>query len=359
MATEAGDKPAAPATPENYEGVGHSLRVVRERHGLSLADVSSRIRIRKPHLEAIEHGRFIELPGPVYVTGFLRSYAEFLGLEPEKVVAAFQAESDVPRQRSALVFPMPRPEQRTPRIWLVLLALLIAGGAYFIWYRYQETFRSGADLVKPLPPRLADLVPPPPPPIRAAAPPVIEPPVQAAAPAQAEAVQPAQNLPVQNLPAQNSPGQNSPVQATVPAPAAAPAVAAAPVPAPAQASSVQASSVQASSGASAVPAPVQPSSPAALPAPILAAGQLEIRADTESWIQVRGANNEPLYTRLMAPGESYRVPDRPGLTLATGNAGGLQLSLQGKPLPRIGESGEVKRGLPLDPAELQAALKVQ
>ncbi|MBX3455729.1 helix-turn-helix domain-containing protein [Ferrovibrio sp.] len=359
MATEAGDKPAAPATPENYEGVGHSLRVVRERHGLSLADVSSRIRIRKPHLEAIEHGRFIELPGPVYVTGFLRSYAEFLGLEPEKVVAAFQAESDVARQRSALVFPMPRPEQRTPRIWLVLLALLIAGGAYFIWYRYQETFRSGADLVKPLPPRLADLVPPPPPPIRAAAPPVIEPPVQAAAPAQAEAVQPAQNLP-----AQNSPGQNSLMQATVPAPAAAPVVAAAPVPAPAQASAAQAapaqaSSVQASSGASAVPAPVQPSPPAALPAPILAAGQLEIRADTESWIQVRGANNEPLYTRLMAPGESYRVPDRPGLTLATGNAGGLQLSLQGKPLPRIGESGEVKRGLPLDPAELQAALKVQ
>lgn len=88
-------------------------------------------------------------------------------------------------------------------------------------------------------------------------------------------------------------------------------------------------------------------------------GMLEIRAETESWVQVRGPNNEPLYTRLMAPGESYRVPDRPGLTLATGNAGGLLLSLSGKPLPRIGESGEVKRGLPLDPAELQTVLKVQ
>ncbi len=99
--------------------------------------------------------------------------------------------------------------------------------------------------------------------------------------------------------------------------------------------------------------------PAVVGASVQAGGALEIRADAESWVQVRGPNNEPLYTRLMAPGESYRVPDRPGLTLATGNAGGLQLSLQGKPLPRIGESGEVKRGLPLDATELQAALKVQ
>ncbi len=77
------------------------------------------------------------------------------------------------------------------------------------------------------------------------------------------------------------------------------------------------------------------------------------------WVQVRGPNNEALFTRLMAPGETYSVPNRDGLTLATGNAGGVSVLLDGTALPRLGETGEVKRGLPLDPAALKGALKVE
>ncbi len=89
------------------------------------------------------------------------------------------------------------------------------------------------------------------------------------------------------------------------------------------------------------------------------AARLVIRADTMSWVQVRGPNNEALFTRLMAPGETYSVPNRDGLTLATGNAGGVSVLLDGTALPRLGETGEVKRGLPLDPAALKGALKVE
>jgi cytoskeleton protein RodZ len=70
-------------------------------------------------------------------------------------------------------------------------------------------------------------------------------------------------------------------------------------------------------------------------------------------VQVRQAGGEPLFTRLMAAGERYQVPDRAGLTLATGNAGGLRLTLDGQALAPLGESGEVKRNISLMPADLQ------
>ena len=173
MSGEAGNMPAAESSSA-YEGVGNSLKVVRERQGLSLPDVASRTRIRRQHLAAIEAGHFAELPGPVYITGFLRTYAETLGLDPETVVSRFQEESDLARQRQDLVFPMPRPEARSPRWWLVLVALAAAVAAYLVWYHYQEAFRRGAELVKAVPSRLAELVPPPTP--IAAAPPRTTPP---------------------------------------------------------------------------------------------------------------------------------------------------------------------------------------
>ncbi len=341
MSTEAGEKPAQ-SSSGTYEGVGHSLKVVRERQGLSLADVSARTRIRRQHLAAIEDGKFVELPGAVYITGFLRTYAETLGLNPEEVVAGFQAESDLARQPHNFVFPMPRPEARTPRLLLVLVALAVAVGAYAVWYRYQETFRSGAELVKAVPGRLADLVPPPTPIMAAPRPP---------APATAA---PSAAAPVATA---------SAAAAAMPAPATSATAAAPPAPAPAAAPPPPAAAPAAAPVA--VATLTIPLNPAPAPPPAAAArfgnenSRLVIRAEAMSWVQVRGPNNEPLFTRLMAPGETYAVPGREGLTMATGNAGGISLMLDGKALPRLGETGEVKRGLALEPTELKAALKVE
>lgn len=357
MSAEAGDKPAA-SIAGPYEGVGHSLKIVRERQGLSLVDVAARTRIRRQHLDAIEGGRFTELPGPIYITGFLRTYAETLGLEPEQVVQNFQSESDIARQRKELVFPMPRPEQRSPRLLLVLVALAVAVGAYAVWYRYQETFRSGAELVKAVPGRLADLVPPPTP-IMAAPRPAMPPvapidatPTTSSPTAPSAITQPAAVASAAPL---SVPPPTAPAPAaSQPAPSSQPAAAATvpPVAAPA-------SVVATTNPAPATTAAAPPAAPASTTRFGSDPGRVVIRAEAQSWVQVRGPNNEPLFTRLMAPGETYAVPGREGLTLATGNAGGILLTLDGKALPRLGDTGEVKRGVTLDADGLKTALKVE
>ena len=63
-----------------------------------------------------------------------------------------------------------------------------------------------------------------------------------------------------------------------------------------------------------------------------------MRATADSWIQVRDADHSMLFTGVLKPGESYRVPDRPGLSLRTGNAGGLDVTVDGKPAPALGPS---------------------
>jgi cytoskeletal protein RodZ len=69
--------------------LGERFRDAREARGLTLSDVAEQIRIRSVYLAAIEDENWSVIGAPVYVRGFLRSYARFLGLDPEETVVAF------------------------------------------------------------------------------------------------------------------------------------------------------------------------------------------------------------------------------------------------------------------------------
>ena len=76
-----------------------------------------------------------------------------------------------------------------------------------------------------------------------------------------------------------------------------------------------------------------------------------IRATADSWVEIRSAGRFVLFTRTLKAGDSYAVPDQPGLSMRTGNAGGLEITIDGKPAPPIGPNGAV-RNLQLEPQAL-------
>lgn len=88
---------AAHAEQQRAEGraMGDRLRETRTGLALSLAEVERDIRINRAYLEALEAGRFDTLPAPVYARGFMRSYARYLGIDPEEAAAAIPR--DLPR----------------------------------------------------------------------------------------------------------------------------------------------------------------------------------------------------------------------------------------------------------------------
>jgi len=70
--------------------IGETLRQARMRQRLDIADVEERTKIRAKYLRALENEEFGMLPGPTFVKTFLRTYAEALGLDPQRLVEDYR-----------------------------------------------------------------------------------------------------------------------------------------------------------------------------------------------------------------------------------------------------------------------------
>jgi cytoskeleton protein RodZ len=280
---------------------GADLCAARERVGWSVQDMASALRIRRVYLEALETGRIDELPGNTYALGFLRTYATALGLDPHEMTRRFKAEAGSVTQKTELTFPAPVPERGVPAGAVVLLGVVLAVGAYAGWYRLSGEGRLPAETTTAIPVRLAPLV-------QQAVPPSIPPPAAPAA-VVAPAPQPVETATVQ---------QPEPPAATVISPSSAMAAPVPPPPVPAVASV----------------APDQP--------------RILLRANADSWVQVRDRAGQVLLNRILHPGETWEVPAKSNLLLTTGNAGGTDLLVDGVASQVLGGYGAVRRDLPLD-----------
>jgi cytoskeleton protein RodZ len=83
-------------TPSNPQqellaSIGHKLRTARESQGLSVQQIAARIRIQAPFLEKIEQGVLEGMPGISFLRGFIRNYAEVLGLDDPELVEQLKA----------------------------------------------------------------------------------------------------------------------------------------------------------------------------------------------------------------------------------------------------------------------------
>jgi cytoskeletal protein RodZ len=84
------------------ETLGHTLRQLREAKGMSIEELSRATRVPVTSVERIEADRFDELPGEVFVRGFLKSYARAVDVPPDEVLARYTAS-----RRVAWVTPLP------------------------------------------------------------------------------------------------------------------------------------------------------------------------------------------------------------------------------------------------------------
>jgi transcriptional regulator with XRE-family HTH domain len=122
------------------ESIGQRLRQARERLGLSLEEAERTTRIRAQHLAALERDEFEAMPSPVQARGFLKNYADYLGLETKGLLQDYGAAPATRRPTTARAT-SPRPEVRVRRrgwfsadlfvaatITLGTLALLVWGG---------------------------------------------------------------------------------------------------------------------------------------------------------------------------------------------------------------------------------------
>jgi cytoskeleton protein RodZ len=376
----------------NEDGVAALLRRRREELGRDVATVARQLRIRAVYISAIEEGRLQDLPGTAYAVGFVRAYADYLGLDGNSVVGDYRDELARRSRQNQLIWPVDQVEHKHfPGGIVLIVCLLVAGALYGGWYVASQPGGTGIDLIDQVPEFMkkqtsdgaTETVPP-------------------AEEGQSGAQVPASDTGGTPTSAQASqaptPAAPAPAVSTAAAPAAAPAAeipAAVPTPAPAAADAAPAASAETEEEASlpdATPEP-QPVSEAvaastAEPAPAVAvpaaqpattqtqtaavpaaetavapAAEAEVaaapsgkrivlRATKDSWVEIFDAKQEVVLQRILRAGETFAVPDQPGLTMNTGNAGGVTIEVNGKARPALGSVGVVKRGVKLDAASL-------
>jgi cytoskeletal protein RodZ len=433
------------------------LRRAREEYGQDLRTVAQILRIRYVYLEAIEEGRFEQLPGTTYAVGFLRTYADFLGLDSDEIVERFKDEATGVERKTELVFPEPVSESKIPGGAIILISVLLLAVAYGGWLYLSNQGKSVADLIPAMPESLQALLddgeadtgtemaaetpaamapaaldepaeeaveqPAEETPVAAEASPqppdetagtetaagetmVPAAPVETAAvPASPESVAPATIEPsvtTEIAVAPTAPEPAAPAQVARPFPAETPSATAPAEAEPEPVVSERAAEVQPAAEAL-IPAAPAAADPAAImdqgaatgdrgtaPEELVAVAptpqttliipavptttqtvvipddriprvygeksantRIVLRAVQDSWVQVRDAQNALLLTRVLQSGDTYFVPNQEGLTLLTGNAGGIEIEVDGVIAPRIGPVGTVRRDIPLEPERLK------
>ena len=78
-----------------------------------------------------------------------------------------------------------------------------------------------------------------------------------------------------------------------------------------------------------------------------------------SWVEIRDDSGKAVLSRVLKAGDQYFVPDRPDLTMALGNAGGVAIEVDGQALSFLGKEGQVRRNIPLDAQKLKNLYALQ
>ncbi|MFT5440608.1 MAG: cytoskeleton protein RodZ [Alphaproteobacteria bacterium] len=443
MATNASSVEAATQAVE----FGASMREMRRAHNRELTDVSAILKIRLVYLQAIEDGRFNALPGPTYAMGFVRAYADYLGLDLVEVMRRYrEITGDQPAQ-GPLVPPSPVIEARLPTGFILLVAAVLALAAYGGWYYLTVDGRDPVEVVTKLPARIAAMVgldkdandkPLPastakpgaenkenaaaaassspssnmPSPETAVATASVSSPggkpvvtVSAAERPKANALLPDATVPPVTVspvtvspvtvssmpvattssastteiasssetttqvdrPAASSLPETSPPESSPPESSPPPEAVRSPSPTPSAPPQtmevVPEAAREVPESATPVlqltpPAPrtdtatVSAALPEAQAASAFATGRVILRASAITWVELRDASGKRLYSRLMKRGETFTVPPTGGVVLETGNAGGLDILVDGTAIASLGPQGAVRRGILLEPDTL-------
>jgi cytoskeleton protein RodZ len=250
--------------------VGEILRRARIGFKLSYSDVHTDLRISTSTLEALETSQFHKLPGQAYVIGYVRTYADYLQLDAEKLVALLKEQHYKKAERPVHSFPTVVRDRIAPPSWVIISSAIALLVILLLWS--LVTFSASDHSIPPVPKELtAQLTPPPKP---------------------------------KEIPKIVALLENAKIGQT------------------AETNAEQA---------------------------ILGSNRVLIKSISDSWIDVRDAQGETVFSRVLKKGEEFWVPLQGGNhTLTTGNAGGILIVKNGASTEPLGNLGEVVRNYSLD-----------
>ena len=128
--------------------VGECLGRKRKELNISMKDLGDKLKIKVDYLEDLEKNNYAKLPPDVYVKGFIKSYSELVGFNPEKTVELFEKEKEIENKienrnkkekKFKKKFALKKYFIVTPKIITIFLSLLILSiVGYYFWHQLSS-----------------------------------------------------------------------------------------------------------------------------------------------------------------------------------------------------------------------------
>ena len=306
------DAPAAENAPEILNDNVQDLKAAREARGLTLRDVFLLTRVSLINLQAVETEDFHHLPPPVYARNFIRKYARAIGVDEKPLLARYERHlnSLTPLHAEAEVRkPWPEVGRHYRFLFLSLAAVIAAGVLVYAIFLYDQS-RKNSPPEQSIEPPLAEQQKPTPAGEQMGVP---QPKVDSAS-QEAVASAPAST-------AQNKIQPPAGTSTSTGMPKAAPPVS--------------------QEATTAVPTPTAQKK--TQPPPTASAGKtyhLVIEARELTWVRITEDGNTP-YQSLLKPGDKIERMASDYFILDVGNAGGINVTFQGKNMGSLGKQGQV------------------
>lgn len=255
--------------------IGDALRQTRIHYGQTLDDVEKSLRIRACQIDAIERGDLATLPGRAYAIGFVRSYADYLGVDGAAAVRLFKAQYMDGQAKDSLSFPVIHSETKVPSLLFITLSLFVFTFLVIHWQSARN-----------------------------------------------------KNLPMRE--------EITKVPALLK-------------------THVMEDVLSYTSKAPPIGQSLETNKPMIEDMSAKAEQKLGIMLNIlkNSWVEIKNANGDVIISRVLNEGDSYFVPDSPGLSMSLGNAGHVEILLNGRALKPLGGDGDVRRDIPLETSYLK------
>lgn len=274
------------AKPAQAQTVGEVLQQARQKKHKEIDAIAAQLCIRPRYLEALEMSNYQDFPGQTYALGFLRTYANYLGLDADSLMNQYRVERGGVKPEK-LEMPIAERQVLFPSLKYILLSVAIVLFVWVFWYllTYSDTN------VDALPEAMNEVI------------------------AEEQIVDvstPAATMEAQVL-------SSSGDEASVPV----------------------IDAVQSSSVAEAVSEHQK------------AAPLVEVVATDDAWVEIV-QDDELIFSRTMKKGEKYQVPDNAeNIYLKTGNAGGIEIYVDGQKTKSLGDVGVVRSNVSLSAQSLK------
>lgn len=280
----------------------------RLKSNISHSDASNALNIQIHYLKAIEEGDLDTLPEQVYILGFVRSYANYLGLDAAKCVSDYKQQVLFSHHyKPILVSPSALQESMVPKRAMLILSFLLVVGGYLSWLYVSDKQEQKEKLTHDIQvfdnddedSTLTDH----------------EPEVEEPFAHEEHALAPNATLENGNSLFQVEPSFRPENQEPL------------------------------------SPSEIEPKEPSGT-------ADIVIVATHRSWIEIKD-KEKIIYRGILNKGESYSIPKGEGLELTTGNAGGISFLVDGQITPALGQAGQVMRKLPLTKESLSVVASTE